>query len=41
MTIFVLGVIASSNSSAVIFQPFFSCVSTMTGSAPAKRTISG
>ena len=41
MTIFVRGVIAFSKSSAVIFQPFSSVVGTNTGSAPARRTISG
>ena len=37
----VRGVIASWNSSAVIFQPFSSFVWTKMGSAPASRTISG
>ena len=41
MTIFVRGDMASSNSSAVIFQPFDSFVETITGSPPARRTISG
>ena len=41
ITILVRGVIAFSKSCAVIFQPLRSLVCTMTGSAPASRTMSG
>jgi len=41
MTILVRGLIASSNWAGVIFQPFSAVVWTTTGSAPARRTISG